>query len=323
MPTNSLSSGPAAVPLSKVNRGFVVWVVLGVIALAVQLYAYAAWIASPEFKPTLAGADPLPAIAKISILGYEFFSMLTLIPAIIWFVYGIARTGKIDPIRALMVGWLSAYWLDPFLNVLRPMFTYNAAAINFGSWASHIPFWQSPGGARIAEPLLIVAPSYFYAFPITALIALWAMRRAESLRPGLKWPGVTLAGFVGVWFSMELLDIVATRYMGLDAWPGSVRSLSLWGGTFYQFPIYELIMFPSPFVACAFLLRSGNAQGDTAIERGISELNAPQWRRNILRILAFVAFCNVCNFAYTGGMALTSLVADPWPVGVPSWLANG
>ncbi|MDE8345001.1 MAG: spirocyclase AveC family protein [Acidocella sp.] len=321
--TNSISTDPAAIPEAKASRGFAGWVILGVAVLCVQIYTYAAWVMSPDFRPTPPGSDPMPAIAHVSIAGYELFSMLILIPVVVWFVYGVAKTGKIDITRALMVGWLSAYWLDPYLNVLRPMFTYNASAVNFGSWASHIPFWHSAGGARIAEPLLIIAPSYFYTFSTTALIAVWVMNRAEMLRPGLKWAGLLLAGFIGVWFTMELLDIVATRYMGLDAWPGSVQSLSLWGGAFYQFPIYELIFFPSPFVACAFLIRSADARGDTAIERGISAMAGPQWRRNMFRIFAFVAFCNVCNFAYTGGMALTSLAANPWPAGVPSWLADG
>jgi hypothetical protein len=149
------------------------------------------------------------------------------------------------------------------------------------------------------------------------------MRRAQTWWPGLKSVGLAFAGFAGVWLSMEILDIAATRYMGLDAWPGSIQSMSFWGGTFYQFPVYEFLLFPAPFVVCAFLVRSANADGDTAIERGISALGGPQWRRNTLRLLAFIAFCNVCNLTYTSGMALQSLIADPWPSQMPSWLQDG
>jgi len=323
MSLKSLASEPLSVQREATSRAYLVWAGLGAVFLAVQIYVYAAWILSPDFQTTPVGPDPIPMIVRLVTIGYEITAMLLLVPVSIWFVRGLRRTGKVDTTRALMVGWLTAYWLDPFLNVFRPMFTYNASAVNYGSWAAHIPFWQSAGGARIAEPLFIIGPSYFYSFSTTCLIALWAMKCAEKLWPGLKNVGLTLAGFAGVWFSMELLDVAATRYMGLDAWPGAIRSLSFWPSSFYQFPVYEFLLFPAPFVVCAFLIRSANEDGDTFIERGISWVGAAQWRRNTLRILAFIAFCNLCNLTYTATMAVSSLAADPWPSAVPSWLQDG
>jgi hypothetical protein len=304
-------------------KTYVFWSVLGGIFLVLQIYAYAAWITSPDFRPTLPGPDPIPPLVRYSTIGYEIFAMATLIPALIWFVHGIWRSGKIDTTRAMMVGWLSAYWLDPFLSFLRPMFLYNASAFNYGCWCRFIPFWHTPHGARIAEPLLIIAPSYFYTFTATALIALWAMKQARRQWPGIGILGLALAGFVGIWLTMEILDVVATRFMGLDAWLGSFRAVSLWAGTAYQFPIYELVLFPAPFVACAFLLYHVDAGGYTVIERGVAGAGGGQWRRNGLRLLTFIAFCNLMNLIYTTSMGIAATAADPWPAGVPSWLMDG
>ena len=320
---NTISVTQPSGKAAGMANAYVFWSIFGGFFLALQIYAYAAWIASPDFMPTPPGPDPIPPIVRYSTIGYQIFAMLSLIPALIWFVLGIRKTGKIDTTRAMMIGWLSAYWLDPFISFLRPMFVYNASAFNYGCWCTHIPFWHTPHGSRIAEPLLIIAPSYFYTFTFTALIALWAMQRARRQWPGVGNIGLALAGFAGIWLTMEVLDVVATRFMGLDGWLVSFRSVSLWAGTPYQFPIYELLLFPAPFVACAFLLYYVDADGYTVIERGLGSAGGGQWRRNGLRLLIFIAFCNLMNLAYTASMGIAATAADPWPAGVPSWLADG
>ncbi|MFT0170342.1 spirocyclase AveC family protein [Paraburkholderia mimosarum] len=258
---------------------------------------------------------------KTTIDHYQWVSVLILIPVAIWFVYGIAKSRRIDAVRLMMIGWLSAYWLDPWLDFLRPMFTYNAYARNFGCWCRFIPFWQSPH-ARIAEPILIDAPSYFYTFTGTAVVALWAMRAVRKRWPRAGNVGLTFAGFAAIWMTMGLLDIAASRFMGFDAWPGAFQRASFWGGHYYQFPVYEFLLFPSAFVASAFLLMSVDGNGYTAIERGVERLECHAVVRTALRVLAFVAFCNVLNLAYTTAMGVHAVYADPWPADMPSWLAN-
>ena len=297
------------------------WAALGALFAIAQGYAYVAWIRSADFRPVDLGADPVPDSVKSMIDHYEWASVLILIPVAIWFIFGIAKSRNIDAVRLMMIGWLSAYWLDPWLNFLRPMFTYNAYALNFGCWCRFIPFWQS-SHTRIAEPLLIDAPSYFYTFTGTAVVALWAMRvvrkrwhRAGNVR-------LTLAGFAAIWMTMGMLDIAASRFMGFDAWPGAFQRASFWGGHYYQFPVYEFLLFPSVFVASAFLLMSADNNGYTAIERGVDRLDGHAPLRTALRVLAFVAFCNVLNLVYTTAMGVHALYADPWPADMPSWLVN-
>lgn len=293
---------------------------LGAVCIVVQAIVYLRWIGSPAFRPVPLGPDLVPPVVRVAIRTYEVISLVTLAVVLPWFVGGILRTRRIDPLRLLMIGWLSAYWLDPWLDFLRPMFTYNAYATNFGCWCAFIPGWSSPV-TRIAEPLLIDAPSYFYTFAGTAAVALWAMRFARNRWPFIGTFGLVLAGFAGVWLSMGLLDVAATRYLGFDAWPLAFRALSFWGGRYYQFPIYEFLLFPSTFVACAWLLLRMGPDGRTAIETGLDRFS-PRLRET-MRILAFVAFCNLLNFGYTTSMGVHALFADPWPSDMPSWLASG
>ncbi|NBB50411.1 spirocyclase AveC family protein [Rhizobium sp. CRIBSB] len=299
-----------------------VWAVIGVAFVLLQLYVYSAWILSDDFRPTPVGPDPIPAISRWGLRVYEVLSLVTLAVVLPWFIMGIRRTGRIDATRLFMIGWLSAYWLDPFLSFLRPMFTYNAYAFNRGCWCEFIPFWQTPNGARIAEPLLIDAPNYFISFASTALVALWAMKTARRRWPTIGNWGLGLVGFAGVWFSMGLLDIGMTRIFHFDAWAGSFQAWSFWGGEFYQFPIYEFVLFPSTFVACAFLLFYADASGQTAIEKGVEQVPGPGWMKTAARVLAFIAFCNVLNLTYTSAMGVHALYADDWPANMPSWLSN-
>lgn len=298
------------------------WAALGLAFLATQLYVYGAWILSDDFRPTLPGPDAIPEHSRIAMLVYEVLSLATLAYALVWFFRGIRRSGRLDSTRLLMIGWLSAYWLDPFLNFLKPMFTYNAYAFNYGCWCEFIPGWQTPNGARIAEPLLIDAPAYFYSFAGTALIGLAAMKMAKARFQGIGLFGQTLAGFVGVWLSMGLLDIVATRYLHFDAWPGAFQQLAFWGGRFYQFPVYEFILFPSTFIACAYLLLHADERGQTAIERGVEHFAQRPRLSTLLRILAFIGFCNLLNLTYTSAMGVHALYVDDWPKDMPSWLSN-
>ena len=218
---------------SKGRRWIYFWALLGLIALVLQINAYGRWILSSDFRPTVIGPDPIPEYSRIATMAFQWLSIITLLFVLPWFVRGIRQQRRIDATRLMMIGWLSAYWLDPFLNFLTPMFTYNASVVNFGCWCEFIPGWQSYNGRRIAEPLLIDGPAYFYTFTGTALMGLWAMRKAQSRWPRIGTKGLMLCAYPAIWIGMGVLDVVSTRYMHFDAWPGSLQSAALWGGQFY------------------------------------------------------------------------------------------
>lgn len=318
----NIPRGPRArffgIPLVPVT----VWAAAGAVFVAIQASVYLRWILSDDFRPTPTGADPVPAGTLVWMRVFEAASTLMLVIAIVWFVRGIRSTGRINATRLMMIGWLGAMWLDPFLNFLVPMFTYNAALVNMGSWSEFIPFFFLPGGNRIAEPLLVNPANYFVTFTSTAVAAAWAMRRAER-----RWPRIhpvvrSLCAIPAIWVSIGILDIVATRVMHFDGWLISHQAISLWGGQFYQFPVLELVLFPLPFIVCGLVLYAQDEAGHTPIERGVDTLAVPGWAKTGLRILAFIALCSAVNWAYTTLTGVIALTADAWPADVPSWLSN-
>lgn len=319
---NQTAAGPA---LSD-QRGIpqvLLWAAAGALFLVVQAYVFAAWIMSEHFTASPVGDDPIPAISLYGVRFYEALSIASLVPVLFWFFRGIYRSGQIDNIRLLMIGFLSTYWLDPWLNFLRPMFTYNAYMFNRGCWCEFIPFWQAPNGRYIAEPLLVDAPSYFYTFAGTAYTGYVAMKYARKRWPNIGNFGLAFAAACSIWITMGLLDIFATRVLFFDAWPGAFQAASFWGGQYYQFPIYEFILFPSVFVVAAFVLFYAREDGMTVLDNGLDRV-APatrQGRRTVLRVLAFIAFANLGNLSYTTAMGVHALYVDDWPE-LPSWLAN-
>ncbi|SNQ47221.1 conserved membrane hypothetical protein [Frankia canadensis] len=298
------------------------WALLGAVFVVVQLYTYGSWVLSDGFHPTHTGVDRVPTYSRVVMRVFEVVSTVSLAGALVWFVRGIRKSGRIDATRLMMIGWLSAYWLDPFLNFLRPMFTYNAALVNMGSWANYIPGFRTPHGDRIAEPLLVDPSSYFVSFTLTALSGVWAMRKIKERRPDVSRTVQTLVSVPAIWISMGVLDVGATTLMHFDGWLITNHSLSLLGGGYDQFPLYEFLVFPAAFVACALLLYHQDEKGHTVIEHGLVQLRTASWVHTALRILAFVAFCNLANLIYTTIMGLIALVGDPWPVDTPSWLSN-
>jgi hypothetical protein len=293
---------------------------VGAVFLVLQIHTFASWMLSPEFRATPVGADPVPANIKSIIDHYQIINSVVGVLALLWFIQGIIRHRGIGPVRLMMVGWLSAYWLDPWLSFLQPVFTYNAYAFNRGCWCTFMPFWQNPTGARIAEPLLVDPSSYFYNFTLVAVLAWLAMRWARKQRPNISMAALVLIGFVVIWCTMSMLDLFGTRYFGFDAWPITFRSVTLWAGQPYQFPIYEFILFPTAFVASALVLLSMGSNGLTAIESGLDQFSS--FARTALRVLVFIGFCNLTNLLYTTAFAIHGLAADPWPSNMPSWLAD-
>lgn len=299
----------------------IVFAGLGALFLAVQAYVLGSWVLSPDFRPTPLGTDPLPVNIKTILDHYQTAAIVIGTAALLWFIQGIARTGRIDKWRLLMLGWLSAYWLDPWLDFLRPMFTYNSYMFNRGCWCRFIPFWQSPAGDRIAEPLIIVGSAYFWNFALACLIACAAMRWARNSRHNASWTVTILSGYVAIWATMSMLDLAATRFMGFDAWPIATRAMTFWAGRPYQFPIYEFVLFPSQFVACGLVMMSAESRtGLTLIESGLERFRGAA--QTGARILAFVALCNLSNLIYTTAIGTYARVGDGYPTHMPSWLAD-
>lgn len=296
------------------------WAAIGALLVLLQAWIYGSWILSDKFVPTDPGLDPLPRASAIGLFIFQCLSGVTLTATVLYFGRTLVRREPLAPMQVLMLGWLFTFWQDPWLNMFRPNFTYNAHLLNFGSWSEFIPGWLSPHGSRVPEPILINFSAYVFQLPLSCLFGWWAMRKAKARFPA--WGGVRLfaAGFA----AMALLDlgqeILATRVVHYDAWPGAVGP-KLWEGEFYQIPLYEFLFFPLVLAASSALYYFRDDKGRMVVERGVDRLRVGGGLRDLLRVLAVTTFANLMNLGYALVMAVLSLYSDPWPQ-MPSWLRD-
>lgn len=296
------------------------WAAVGTLIILLQIYVFGAWMGSDKFVPTSPGTDPLPDYSAIGLKIFEGLGILNLIGAVIWLAWTIGRSRTVTPIQLLMFGWLFTYWQDPWLNMFRPTFTYNAHLFNMGSWSEFIPGWLSPNGSKIPEPLIINVSAYIFMLPLSTLVGWAAMRKARALFPGWGAVRVFLAGFAAMIALDITQEILATRVVHYDAFPGAFGP-KLWGGEFYQIPLYEFFFFPLALAGCSALYFFRDDKGRMLPERGVDRVRGGGFKRNVLRILAVTTFANLMNGSYIFVMAILSLYSDPWPA-MPSWLRN-
>lgn len=71
------------------------WAVVGVVAIAVQLYVYGAWILSGDAVQTPAGPDPIPANVKAAAWVLQVLGPAGSLVLLVWCVRQYRRTGRL------------------------------------------------------------------------------------------------------------------------------------------------------------------------------------------------------------------------------------
>jgi hypothetical protein len=226
----------------------------------------------------------------------------------------------------LLLSWLLVWALqDPMLNYFTNNFHYSAVFINLGSWTSHIPGWIAPRSHFMGEPLLFVGGVYMFVMFGGTLFGCWCMRRAKA-----RWPRIGTAGLIGVAVGVlavvDLVMEVLWLRLGLYSFSGAIRSLTLWPGRYYQFPVYEAVCVGAVWGGIASLRYFKDDRGKTKAERGADEVRATPVQRQLLRFLAVYGACSTIFLAvYSLPMAFFGAHADNFPDGVlrRSYLTSG
>ena len=195
--------------------------------------------------------------------------------------------------------------------------------MNFGAWTAGIfPGWTAPNSQLIAERVLIIFWSWAL-FAITAtMLVCTGMRAAMRRFPSLGLAGAIFAAFVvpAIW---DLIGETVFIRSGLCSYPGSIQSLSLWGGHYYQFPLHESATLGLALTMTMLLRYFRNDRGETWVERGIEQLTVMRPAKELMRFLAVVGFVNVAiMFCRTIPVQWIDTHADPYPEDLPSYLQN-
>ena len=301
------------------------WAVAGGLILAFQFYVLGSWITGPNFKPTPPGPDTISdslhfyyLLLQIGVSGAAVACMAK------WLVLPYLREKRITADGRLFIAGGMIFFWDCSMNYTSTALFYNSHLANFGAWTSGAwPGWMSPSGNRLPEPLYITIPGYVSLVTTQAMFICWLLRKAKA-----RWPQLGVASTIGLIFLggtiVDSIIEVALLRTGIYAYPGAIRSISLFAGQTYQFPLNEGFLFGGLGVGSMTALHYfRDDKGQTLAERGIDKLRISDTGKQWLRTFAVYGFCHLLFLMlYTVPMQWFSLHSDPFPQ-YPSYLVNG
>jgi hypothetical protein len=294
-----------------------IWAVAGGALLALQLYVWTRWITGPYFERVPTGPSEPPMFMKIPLIANAVVLWVGL-PFALWFfiIRPWVRERRITLDGMLLVSMALMFFQDPLLNYFNTWCTYNTWSFNRGSWSSHIPGWVSPEepGRQVAEPLLTNVPGYAYGVLLITIVGCWVMRRIKA-----RWPGISNLRLILVTYGISfvfdfVMEGLVMLPIGFYTYPGAIREVSINAGTYYQWPIYEGLMWGGVQAALCCLRFFTDDRGRTIAERGLDHVRGGFARQQFARFLAIFAAVSTCFFVFYNVPAQwIGMHSDPWP----------
>ena len=301
---------------------------IGVAFTVFEVFVLARWILSGHATRTPTGPDSPPGWMKAVLLGWTIGGLIALGVCIYFWVYKQwKREGRISIDGCFTLGFIPVYFLqDPLLNYFQVWCTYNAWMPNWGSWVNDVPGAIAPKAHMFAEPPLWSAPTYAYLVVALMIIGNKVMSMAKR-----RWPQMGTVGLIAICFCtfivIDMLIEPPFMMLGFYAYPGAIKELTLFHGHYFQFPIYEAILFGGvTWGGWAALRFFKNDKGQTLMERGIDQVRATGGQKNWIRFFAVLgAMHSVFLLGYNIPMQLFGMHSDPWPEDIlnRSYLTNG
>ena len=316
--TQSLETAPdagaeAALKVKPVQ----IWAALGGAILLLQLYVWTRWLTGPYFERVPAGPSEPPMYMKVPLIANAVVLWVGL-PFALWYfiIRPWVRERRITLDGMLLVSMGLMFFQDPLLNYLNTWCTYNTWLFNRGSWSSHIPGWVSPEepGRQVAEPLLTNVPGYAYGVLLITIAGCWLMRRIKA-----RWPNISNLRLILVTYALAfvfdfVMEGLVMLPIGFYTYPGSIRAVSINAGTYYQWPIYEGLMWGGVQAALCCLRYFTDDRGRTVVERGLDRVRSGFVRQELTRFLAIFAAVSSCFFfLYNVPAQWIGMHSDPWP----------
>jgi hypothetical protein len=296
------------------------WAILGGAILALQLYVWIRWISGPYFTPIPKGPSDPPTLMKVILTVWTTVILAGMPVAIYYFIVRPwRRERRITLDGMLLVACGLIFFQDPLLNYTKAWCTYNTWLWNRGSWVQNIPGWQSYGepGRMLSEPLLMNAPGYSFGVLLCTILGCWVMRKAKS-----RWPNISNVGLIGVLIAWTFFfDLIMEGYflmpMGLFTYPGAIKALSINAGHYYQWPLYEGLLWGGAQAGLCALRYFTDDRGRTFVERGLDRIQGGFVKQQSIRFLAIFAACSMFFFVFYNIPAQWfALHGDSWPTDI-------
>jgi hypothetical protein len=299
---------------------------VGALLLAFEIFVLAKWITGPDFHSTPTGPDHLSSAKQTLYTVIQILVSGLLIPcAWFWVIRPWRREGRMTTDGMFAVaGGLLFFW-DMVMNYTSVVLFYNSNLVNMGAWANGSwPGWTSPHANRLPEPLLIVPEAYTTLVFVQVMLVLWGLRRLKRRRPGLGFLGSAATIILGLFVTDTIVEGVVLR-TGLYAYPGGIRSLSLFAGHTYQVPLTETFCFGGLGLgAIAMLMYFRDDSARTIVERGLDRVQASAKQKQFIKFCAIFGAVHLCFVVlYAAPQQWISTHSDPFPKGYPSYMVNG
>ena len=294
-----------------------IWAAVGGALLALQVYVWIRWIIGPYFERVPGGPNEPPMYMQIPLMANAIVLWAGL-PFALWFfiVRPWVRERRITLDGMLLVSMALMFFQDPLLNYFNTWCTYNTWLFNRGSWSSDIPGWVSPEepGRQVAEPLLTNAPGYAYGVLLIIIAGCWVMRRIKARWPNISNLRLIVATYVIAFAFDFVMEALVMLPIGFYTYPGSIRAVSFNAGTYYQWPVYEGLMWGGVMAALCCLRYFTDDRGRTVVERGLDRVRGGMVQQQLVRFLAIFAGVSVCFFVlYNIPAQWIGMHSDPWP----------
>jgi Spirocyclase AveC-like len=298
----------------------IIWATIGGAILALQLYVWIRWISGPYFVRVPGGPSEPPQLMKVILTANSILLMAGLPVALWWFIIRPwVRERRITLDGMLLVSMGLMFFQDPFLNYFNTWCTYNTWLFNRGSWSPYVPGWISPDspGHQVPEPLLSNIPGYTYGVLLITIIGCWVMRRIKA-----RWPGISNLQLIGLTYTMTfVLDFFMEGCLllptGVFSYPGAIQAVSINAGHYYQWPVYEGLMWGGVQAALCCLRYFTDDRGRTVAERGLDHVRGGVAKQQFIRFLAIFAAVSACFFVFYNIPAQWfGMHSDPWPADV-------
>ena len=293
------------------------WAGIGVAFIGLFAYLWIAWLGFGNTSRTPAGPDDMATGIRASVIAWQFIFPAGLAWCVWeWMIKPWRATRRLSTDALMCLGMLTMYWQDLVPNMFKTTFVYNSEMLNWGSWGNFVPGWISPNGETFAEPLIFAFPSYIAMVMPGMAIGCWAMRKLQARNPRMGKVGLAFGCFA----TLAIIDLVVEPLwlmLGLYSYVAPIRSLTLFYGHYYQFPIYEAILWPISWTLMACLRYFKDDKGRTIVERGVDSLRVGERAKTGVRFLAFAGVFNVLLlFFYNAPSAVIGVFGDSWPADV-------